>query len=218
MSLEALAGFVAGKSIALIGGSHSTIDRERALDCDLICSAHNHAHTIDLAPFMVVAGWEMPELYSDTIACMVNIANPRAGEILTECARFNIIAIPYDSSTYKGTNPTGPRFEWCNVFTKELRTQPFTGMFGMKVLLSLPIAELFVTGFTFYANEQKQFPFKVNGHLIDGQVEWFQKQVDCDARIALDDRLAELFPRTSGFQCAHGPMISDDNGYLWRLS
>lgn len=192
--LDVLYQLVKGKSIALVGGFAAAIDHHVIPQCDLICGAHNHAKRAGYEPHIVVSGWDAPMLSPRTEVCVVNIANPQAHETLKACAIGGQSVIPYDSHIYEGLNPHGTEFEWSNVFGKELKTTPFTGIIALRLLLSLPIKSVFITGFTFYAKGPNQFPFLVPPHHVEPQVEWLKDVLESDARVSIDSTLKHLLP------------------------
>lgn len=214
-NFQKLYELVKGKHVALIGGHTPSVDRDAALNCDLICSVHNHAHRVALDPHIIVSGWERPELNRLTEVVVVNIANPHAHETLKQCAIGGQSTILYDSITYKETNPHGAEFEWYNVFTKELGTTPFTGITALKLLTMLPIASVFVTGFTFYVSEDgTTFPYLVPPHHIGPQVNWLSRLRLNDSRVIVDDYLDLIIPRISK-RYSHTETVVRD-GIHWR--
>jgi hypothetical protein len=188
--------YLKGKSVALVGGYLPSIEHSELKEFDVICSAHNHAQRAGYQPHIIVAGWDAPELTPNTEVCVVNIANPQAHETLKACAIGGQLVITYDSFTYRYTNPHGPEFEWSNVFSKELNTTPFTGIVALKLLSMMPVAHVFVTGFTFYARDPREFPFLVPPHHVHPQVEWLKRLIECDSRITIDSTLRHLLPVT----------------------
>lgn len=214
-SLEELSTLVRGKSIALVGGYAPAIKHDGISKCDIICSAHNHAQRAGLDPQVIFSGWAAPELTTRTEIVVVNIANPESHHTIKACAISGKSTVLYDSFIYKGLNPHGPDFEWYNVFAKDLRATPFTGIAAMKFLLSLPIASLYVTGFTFYANERGEFPYRVASHHVEPQVRWFRSVLQSDSRVECDNTLNKLFPRFRA-PTRIVRVRKDEHGVEWR--
>ncbi len=187
MSLIDLLQFVENKTIALVGGGVQDSEIAEIKKRDLICGVHNHAQKIGLNPDVVVLGWcKHSEVdISKARFCIINIANPDAHRWIKDCAIMGQGVFLYDTRSYRGVNPNGPHFEWCNVFAKELNTQPFTGVYAMKLLLSLPVKELFVSGFTFYRKDDGTCPERMPPHSLKPQIQWFNRVKLADGRLAL---------------------------------
>lgn len=97
----------------------------------------------------------------------------------------------YDTQLYQGANPYGPEHEWLNKLHRELDTMPLTGMIAVAHLLSMPIAELELTGFDFYQRMGIQ-PHHRDSHLLYPQIEWLGEQCAKDKRILVDEKLGSV--------------------------
>lgn len=76
----------------------------------------------------------------------------------------------------------------------ELGTRPYTGVSAIAWLLSQPLRELYITGYSFYRRADGRLPYRTGPHHVRPHVEWFRKQRTIDPRVKFDSVLSELCP------------------------
>lgn len=84
-----------------------------------------------------------------------------------------------------------PTQEVFSSFIRTIQSKPYTGILAMHHLLSFPIAELFMTGFTFY-HDSESFPEHVNGHSNLRQLLYLKDLLCADFRLKIDKTLQGL--------------------------
>lgn len=178
-----------GKRVAIVGGApaHESIE-----DYDFIVHTNDHWARIGGRVDAVYSGSPVPP--SVEYPSLKYIAAQKCGHHFHAwkalAQRTETPLVVFDTRRYLAPHPEGPEQQWGNALAMELETKPFTGVAAIAHLLRFPIAELFVTGFTFYFDGER-FPHRIEPHLVRPQMEWLARRAYCDRRIRLDGFLRE---------------------------
>jgi len=132
------------------------------------------------------------------------------------CTDIRATDYRYYSLASKQANPFGVDAQWCNTLNHELGTNPLTGIIAIAHLLTLPIASLHITGFTFYASGS-EIPLMRDSHHLVSQFEWLKARAKFDTRITLDDQLKELMSSSIAFTMTQTSSVGEVNKDIKRI-
>lgn len=127
-------------------------------------------------------------------------------EWLAYCEYKHTMPIRYFPDCFQYNSMYGGLHEWANILMKEVETQPFTGLFAIKHLLSLPIKELHLTGFDFYM-DNGVIPYVRHSHKIFNQISWLKNIIKVDARVTYDEVLKCIINDECKLQEIHTLML-----------
>jgi hypothetical protein len=89
-------------------------------------------------------------------------------------------------------------FEWANIFRKQYRMKPFTGMYALEYFRLNPVDSIHLDGMTFYheRGEDGKFKrlenFKRDSHDILQNIRYLQEVKRIDARVTFSGELEEV--------------------------
>ena len=187
------AELLAGKRVALVGGS-PVWDREAAEARDLVVRLNNnHSHQGGRCDILYHEGSQvLPpalQLVPGLKFAQLNACQPGHQGLLELCHHHRIPVQLYTHAIYGGHSPL-PSGEWCNRLGKILGTHPLTGVAAAYHLSLQPVAELFLTGFDFYALSSG-LPSDRHSHKIEPQAAFLRALLKGDPRLSADPHLGE---------------------------
>lgn len=180
-----------GKRVALVGGG--PIESEAQIRrADLVVWINNHWRSELNFSGCFACGLDAPLFhYPDPVFIACQFDAPEAPSWEELALRTGALYMPIDSRQYYAPNPFSSEFEWTNRLCHELGTKPLSGIIATEFLLSMPIAALYLTGFSFY-EEDGRVPFKVNSHMIGSQIDYMRRKIETDSRVEPDSVLKRL--------------------------
>jgi len=177
--------FFFDKSVAIVGGADEW-ESEDADRCDIVAQVNSHwLRHLGRCDLLYTRQW-LPCACVPSPRVYLDVHGPAPDRLwLLRKLRF------LDFNIYNKPGPHGPDLAWCNVFCRELNTMPLTGIMAIRHLTLQPIRSLYITGFTFYA-ENGKIPERRDSHDLRPQVEWLQNLLRTDLRVSVDETLKKL--------------------------